>query len=87
MEYQRINTGGWSPDSELRLADWPKTRAWDLPREVDEFLDVISEGAPRDDIRTRREALNHFMDLPAAERMPVTLRAALVAGKWLDEIL
>ncbi len=54
-------------DSDIRNADWLKTRSWDLPAEKEEFLATI--GGP--------EAIPHFLTLPAAEAMPAELRNAL----------
>lgn len=65
-----------------RDEDWLKAARWDLPTDTDMFLRVIAFGRSED--QTKR-ALEQFMDLPAAEAMPVLLRADLVKRGLLED--
>jgi hypothetical protein len=56
-----------SPDKDLAGSDWIKSRAWDLPTNVESFLDFIGGF----------ENLPKFMELPAAKAMPKELGDAL----------
>lgn len=59
---------------DLLSEDWPKRATWDLPTDIDRFLDAIHRpGIPGG--LARSVAL--FMELPAARRMPQSLRRQL----------
>lgn len=54
--------------------DWLRRGTWDLPTEADAFLDAIHRpGVPGGLV----ESVRLFMDLPAARRMPQSLRRQL----------
>lgn len=55
-------------DSSIFLTDWLKPNSWDLPTDVQGFLNAIGG----------IEKLDHFMELPAAEAMPASLRGELL---------
>lgn len=69
MAKPRINL-----DANQRNADWIKTLYWDLPTDPDIFLQVIGG----------KDALPHFLTLPAAEKMPPELAQALGVLKIAD---
>jgi hypothetical protein len=54
-------------DRVQRNADWIKTVSWEYPTDMGQFLQFI--GGPA--------ALEHFLTLPVAEAMPLTLRVEL----------
>jgi hypothetical protein len=54
-------------DEDVTNADWLRANTWDLPTDVEGFLDVIGG----------RKRLPHFMQLPAAQAMPDDLRRDL----------
>jgi hypothetical protein len=56
-----------SPDKMLANADWIKARGWDLPTDVESFLDFIGGMGN----------LVKFMELPASKAMPEELVEAL----------
>jgi hypothetical protein len=53
-------------DSDLN-ADWIKSRTWDLPTSLVEFLNLVGV-----------DKLDHFLTLPAAKPMPEELRAEVL---------
>jgi hypothetical protein len=54
--------------------DWIKRGTWDLPTQIDAFLDAIHRpGIPGGLV----ESVRLFMALPAARRMPQSLRRQL----------
>ena len=53
-------------DSDLN-ADWIKSRTWDLPTSLVEFLNLVGV-----------DKLGHFLTLPAAKPMPEELRAEVL---------
>lgn len=54
--------------NDLRNEDWPKVMAWDLPRNLHEFLSSIAgTGDPR-------AAVDRFMASPAWEAIPQDLK-------------
>ncbi len=54
-------------DSTLANADWVKAKVWDLPADINGFLNAIGG----------IDKLEHFMKLPAAKAMPEKLKEAL----------
>jgi hypothetical protein len=52
--------------------DWLKRGTWDLPTDIDHFLDAIHRPG-----LTLARSVELFMELPAARRMPQELRRAL----------
>lgn len=60
--------------------DWTKAGSWDLPRDIDGFLNAIHRpGIPGG----LAKSVALFMELPAARRMPQPLRRQL----WLEGLL
>jgi hypothetical protein len=53
-------------DSDLN-ADWIKSRTWDLPTSLVEFLNLVGV-----------DKLDHFLTLPAAKPMPEELRTEVL---------
>jgi hypothetical protein len=63
-----------SPDKDMAGSDWIKVSAWDLPTDVEEFLDFIGG----------MKNLVKFMELPASKAMPEELVEALANYKPED---
>jgi hypothetical protein len=63
-----------SPDKDMAGSDWIKGGAWDLPTDVEEFLDFIGG----------MKNLVKFMELPASKAMPEELVEALANYKPED---
>jgi hypothetical protein len=61
-----------SDSHSVQSEDWIKRGTWDLPTEVEPFLSAISR-PPLPYI----ESVRLFMELPAARRMPQSLRRQL----------
>jgi len=62
-------------DEDPNNADWIKTLSWDLPQDVDEFLDWLASGRGPGTLQSQVE---HFMTLPAAVPMPEAIRSGLI---------
>lgn len=61
-----------TPD-DIRNEDWLRTMGWDLPTDLDGFLNACGRTA---------EQVRHFLTLPAAEAMPPALRVQV--QHWLE---
>ncbi len=64
---------GINIDEDARNADWLRTMHWALPTDLDEFMQMVG-----------RSGVHHFMTLPAAEAMPMSLRTALLATGFVS---
>ncbi len=82
--FERIDTGGWSPDAELRLADWTK-QSWQLPRDLEGFLKHLNVQDEELGSSKQVYAVAAFMELPVAEHMPTPLREKLISVKLLED--
>jgi hypothetical protein len=60
-------------DSDLN-ADWIKSRTWDLPASLVEFLNLVGV-----------DKLDHFLTLPAAKPMPEELRTEVLKFMGSEE--
>lgn len=58
----------WSPDAELRHADWTK-QTWDLPTDVDALIRHLCPDEPENPVAVKLAVLR-FMTLPASRAMP-----------------
>jgi hypothetical protein len=78
VPYQRVdNSERWSPDADIRLADWVKTR-WTLPTTIDDFLPVLQRRNNAQTFEQYQQSLDGFMMLPVSDAMPDSLRADLL---------
>lgn len=65
----------------VQSEDWIKRGQWDLPTEIDPFLDAIHRPGIEGGLA---ESVRLFMELPAARRMPQSLRRQLVQEGLLE---
>lgn len=77
MPYKRVsNSEGWSPDADLKLADWLR-QTWTLPTDIVSFLPVLQGRNNAKTFEEYQQSLDGFMMLNIAQVMPQSLRNEL----------
>jgi len=83
LNLDRRDVGGWSPDGDLTNADWTKQH-WHYPTDMKEFLrELAGSDIEYMSFTDVREIVEHFMLLPAAEKMPESLKSELESGGYI----
>lgn len=67
---------------DLQSEDWIKVHTWDLPTNVDEFLDAVHRPGIQGGLAV---SVALFMELPAARSMPAPLKRQLFLEGFLTK--